>query len=63
MGKSVTKSTLEVNDLEEKLGTGKTNRVYDKTTLHKASDIKSGNETGSRMTQVYVQLVLAIARI
>lgn len=63
MGKSVTKNTLEVNDLEEKLETGKRNRVYDKTTLHEASDIKSGNETGSRMIQVYVQLVLAIARI
>ena len=56
------KNTSKVNDLEEKLRTGKRNRVYDKTTLHKASDIKSGNETGSRMTQADVQLVLAISR-
>lgn len=57
------KNTSKVNDLEEKLRTGKRNRVYDKMTLRKASDIKSGNETGSRMTQVDIQLVLAISRI
>jgi len=37
----------EVNDLEEKARNGKRNQVYDKMTLHKTSDIKSVNETGS----------------
>lgn len=44
------KNTSKVNDLGKNLKTGKRNQVYDKMTLHKASDIKAGNETGIRMT-------------
>lgn len=57
------KSTSEVNDLEEKLRTGKRNQAYNKMTLHKVSGSKSGNETGSRTTWIHVQLVLAISRM
>lgn len=39
------KNTSEVNEVEEKLRTGKRNQIYDKMTLYKASDTKSGNET------------------